>query len=162
MDHRRTGGTFVLKRMTAFRQLTIDLRIIRKDFRVFRWIRQLLQNLVDGFRRLKKAGEVTLYGLPAPKGSEGLQKRSQGVLPFLTKLLLHPGRICGNGGTFCLLGISGDHDYQLVSGFQGTVCLTDWSDTPYLLPAVEKAQFSGQDLHEAGINIFATFCIFPR
>ena len=101
----------------------IDLRIIGKDLRIFRRIRHLLQNLVNGLRRLQKAGEVHFMVCLFQKALKGFRSVLRGA-PVFTKQLLHPGRIRSGGGTLCLLGISGDHDYQLVSSFQGTVCLT--------------------------------------
>lgn len=102
--------------MTAFGKLVEDLRVIRKDFTVFRWICQLLQYLVDSFRRRKKAGKAYFMARLIQKALKGFRRVLRGRSVF-DKLLLHPGRICGNGSPFCLLGISGDHDHQFIPGF---------------------------------------------
>ena len=102
--------------MTAFRKLVEDLRVIRKDFTVFRWICQLLQNLVDDFRRRKKTGEAYFMVRLIQKALKGFRRVLRGGSVF-DKLLLHPGRICGNGSPLCLLGISGHHDHQFIPGF---------------------------------------------
>lgn len=60
-----------------------DLWVIRKDFTVFRWICQLLQHLVDGFRRRKRQVGHTLWA-DCSKRHWRASEALSGAMPLFT------------------------------------------------------------------------------